>query len=384
MSLIAEKLDQAASLVRNAGVDAWLTLVRETSAGGDPALPFLIEGGLVWDSALVVFPDGRRIAAVGRYDADPLEQAGDWTEVVGYDLSLWPDLRRILAAASRVAVNFSESDVMADGLTVGMHRRLIANLPDIEFVSAEGIVGPLRGVKTPTEIARIQAAIAETDRMFGDIARAATLGTSEREIYDRVHHLAKTRGLKFSWDPAGDPIVNCGPNSMIGHGVPSPDIRLAKGQIFHVDLGLVKDGYSSDIQRCWFVGESIPSEVARAFEAVKKAINAAADTLKPGVKGVAVDAAARASIIGDGYPEYRHAVGHQVGRVAHDGGTLLGPAWERYGDTPLRAVQEGEVYTLELGVMVEGRGYLGLEEMVRVRSDGVEWLTDRQLDLPLL
>ncbi|RYG46958.1 aminopeptidase P family protein [bacterium] len=235
-----------------------------------------------------------------------------------------------------------------------------------------------------TEVRRIQAAIAETDRMFGDIVAVARPGVSEREIYDRVHHLAKARQLGFSWDPAGDPIVNCGPDSMIGHGIPSSHILLAKGQIFHVDLGLIKDGYSSDIQRCWFVGGEIPAEVADAFRAVKEAIDAAAARLKPGVRGVDVDAAARLSIKGAGYPEYMHAVGHQVGRVAHDGGAILGPAWERYGDTPFRPIREGEIYTLELGVVVEGRGYLGLEEMVRVGASGVEWLTDRQLDLPTL
>ncbi|RYG38746.1 aminopeptidase P family protein [bacterium] len=384
MDLISEKLDQATGLVQAAGVDAWLTLVRETSAGGDPVLPFLMEGGLVWDSALVVFPNGERTAIVGRYDAEPLEKAGHWSMVVGYDQSVWPDLKDALANAKKVAVNFSDNDVMADGLSHGMYRRLVANLPEISFVSAEGIVGPLRGVKTSTEVKRIHAAIAETDRMFGDIIAAAQPGTSEREIYDRVHHLAKARGLGFSWDPAGDPIVNCGPDSMIGHGIPSAAIRLSKGQIFHIDLGLVKEGYSSDIQRCWFVGDEIPPEVSQAFEAVVAAIDAAANVLRPGVKGVEVDAAARASITESGYPEHQHAVGHQVGRGAHDGGAILGPAWERYGDTPFRPVREGEIYTLELGVNVEGRGYLGLEEMVRVSQDGIEWLSDRQLDLPLL
>ncbi|RYG45852.1 aminopeptidase P family protein, partial [bacterium] len=127
MDLIAEKLAQASEFVRAAGVDAWLTLVRETSAGGDPVLPFLIEGGLVWDSALLVFPDGRSVAVVGRYDADPLRKAGHWSEVVAYDQSLWPELKRVLGDAGRVAINFSENDVMADGLAHGMYLRLVAH-----------------------------------------------------------------------------------------------------------------------------------------------------------------------------------------------------------------------------------------------------------------
>jgi Xaa-Pro aminopeptidase len=79
-----------------------------------------------------------------------------------------------------------------------------------------------------------------------------------------------------------------------------------------------------------------------------------------------------------------HALGHQVGRQAHDGGAVLGPTWERYGRTPYLPLREGEIYTVELGITVPGRGYLGLEEMVRVTADGIEWLSERQLSMPFL
>jgi Xaa-Pro aminopeptidase len=70
-----------------------------------------------------------------------------------------------------------------------------------------------------------------------------------------------------------------------------------------------------------------------------------------------------------------------VGRVAHDGGAILGPRWERYGSTPTVPVHEGEVYTLELGVDLPGRGYLGIEEIVVVTSVGCEFLSNRQMEV---
>jgi Xaa-Pro aminopeptidase len=73
-----------------------------------------------------------------------------------------------------------------------------------------------------------------------------------------------------------------------------------------------------------------------------------------------------------------------VGRIAHDGGAVLGPRWERYGRTPCIPIEADEVYTLELGITVPGRGYLGLEEMVRVTPDGLDWLTTPQTSVPLL
>jgi Xaa-Pro aminopeptidase len=250
------------------------------------------------------------------------------------------------------------------------------------------VVGALRGRKTPAEVAAIRSAIAETDEIFGLVDKEVRAGMSEREVYDKIQAEIDRRGLGYAWDRHGDPIVNSGPDSMIGHGIPSAEIRIAPGHIFHIDLGVVKNGYSSDIQSCWYVshpGETAPPEdVLKATDAVVGAITAGSQVLRPGALGWEVGAAARSFLVAAGYPEYLHAFGHQVGRMAHDGGAVLGPKWERYGDTPTTPTCENEIYTLELGVTVEGRGYLGIEEMVRLTADGVEWLTTRQLDMPLL
>lgn len=387
-----EKLEQAKALVRREGVDVWLTFVRETAGGGDPALGLILDGGLTWQSALMVTAKGETIAVVGNYDADPLIASGDWDRVIPYVQSVRPDLLSVLDEVCgpdpKIAVNYSLNDEKCDGLTHGMRLILEEILRGTRLegslVSAEAIVRDLRGIKSSTELARIEAAIAEGDRIFAEVPSFARRGVSERAIYDEIQRRMKERGLGFSWDPAGDPIVNSGPDSMIGHGVPSDQITLADGHIFHIDLGVIKDGYSSDIQRCWFVGTEIPAEVSAALEAVNAAISAGAAALRPGIPGHQVDAAARQELVARGYPEYLHALGHQVGRVAHDGGALLGPRWERYGNSPDVPIQAGEVYTLELGITVPDRGYLGIEEMVVVTPTGCRFLSERMLALPLL
>lgn len=392
MTLTREKLDQAGALVDEAGVDVWITFVRETAGGSDPVLPLILDGGLTWQSALLVGRGGRRIAVVGNYDADPLRASGDWHEVVPYVEGIREPLLELLdrlcGANPRIAVNFSPNDVKADGLTYGMYLLLEGYLAGTRFEgsleSAERLVGRLRGVKSPSELGRIRAAIAAGDAIFAEVPRFARRGVSELAIYDEIQRRMRASGLGFAWDEAGDPIVNSGPDSMAGHGIPSETITLQEGHVFHIDLGVVKDGYSSDIQRCWFVGKTVPDEVNAALAAVNAAIDAGAKALRPGVPGWQVDDAARATIVAQGYPEYLHAVGHQVGRVAHDGGTILGPRWDRYGDTPYREVESGEVYTLELGIDMPGRGYLGIEEMVLVTPDGCTFLSTRQATMPTI
>ena len=102
------------------------------------------------------------------------------------------------------------------------------------------------------------------------------------------------------------------------------------------------------------------------MDALWAAVDAGVAVLKPGAVGSDVDAAARETLVAAGFPEPMYALGHQLGRAAHDGGTLLGPRWDRYGTAPHGVVEEGNVFTLEFGTAVPGRGYIGLEEDVLV------------------
>ena len=154
------------------------------------------------------------------------------------------------------------------------------------------------------------------------------------------------------WQKNSCPAVDAGPDKEIGHAGPKPDIYTQKGHTLHFDFGVKLQGYCSDIQRMVFFGkeEDIPEELQHAFATIHEAITRAANFIKPGVKGFEVDKIARDHVLERGYEEYGHALGHQVGTRTHDGGTLLGPLWERYRDIPKGQVEEDQIYTLELNV----------------------------------
>ncbi|MGY5876068.1 MAG: M24 family metallopeptidase, partial [Candidatus Thorarchaeota archaeon] len=94
-----------------------------------------------------------------------------------------------------------------------------------------------------------------------------------------------------------------------------------------------------------------------------------------------VDSLARQFVVDSGYEEYQHALGHQVGRHAHDGGALLGPLWERYGDSPRGIVEVGNIFTLELYVTTENYGQMSLEEDILVTKSGCKYLSHPQTEL---
>jgi Xaa-Pro aminopeptidase len=236
---------------------------------------------------------------------------------------------------------------------------------------------------------RIQEAVDCAEASFEKTARYARPGRRETEIARFMREQAAEAEAVPAWDPRQCPIVCTGPESMPGHAFPSSKLKVERGRILHIDFGVRKGGYCSDLQRAWYVGEPgeerPPKPVLKAFETIVRAIHAAAKSLKPGVMGWEVDQVARQIVIEDGYAEYQHATGHQVGRSAHDGGCVLGPQWRRYGRTPHYKVERGNVFTLELGIDdVDGRGYLGLEEMVVVTKKGCEFLSNPQTALDVL
>jgi Xaa-Pro aminopeptidase len=65
----------------------------------------------------------------------------------------------------------------------------------------------------------------------------------------------------------------------------------------------------------------------------------------------------------------------------HDGAGILGPQWERYGDTPDYLLEEGQMYTVEPGVNVPGYGYFGFEGDVLVTNEGAVFLGKPPIDL---
>ncbi len=388
-SIQHEKLAQAVSILQELDVDCWLTFVRETTHNADPALPLVVPFNLTWHSAMLVTRSGYKVAIAGRYEVVNFQRMGGWDEIISYDQSIQPALIEVLdrLAPRQIAVNYSENDTAADGLSHGMYLTLQRYLEGKPYplVSAEQVLNRLRGRKTPGEIARIRAAVALTDDIINRITAFLKPGLTERQIADFIHAEYRKEGVIPSWDAGYCPTVTCGPDSPYGHVAPSDEYVVKPGQLVRIDQGVVLNDYISDIQRVWYIqpeGETdIPAPVQHAFDSVRAAIHAAKAALKPGVQGCTVDDAARATIVAAGYPEYQHAVGHGIGRTVHDGATLLGPRWERYGSTPYALVEANGCFTLELGVHVPGYGLVSLEEDVLVTDDGVEWLGHEQTEL---
>ncbi len=376
LELLAEKHAQAKSLMRQEGMDCWLTFSRE---GSDLLLPFVMGGDyLVGTAALMIFADGPTVAIVADYDA--LQVEGAFDQVIPYSLDWREPFRSVLSERNPavIGVNYAASDFGIDGLTHGMYLLLTETLKPMGFesrlASSEPVSGMVRAIKTPAEVERIRRACQITQRIFDDVTAMVKPGLTELEIYEMINERMQNYGVGPSWEASYCPAV-ASSKSRRGHAAPG-NVVIEPGDAFAVDFGVIYEGYASDMQRSWYFrksGETTPpAEMGHAFNAVRDGILLAAELLKPGMIGWDVDKPVRDLVSSRGYT-FTHALGHQLGRLCHDGGMVLGPNNARYSHRSGLKVEAGMVFTLEPCI-----NWVGLEDDVVVTDTGCEFLFPTQ------
>lgn len=393
MELTKEKIKQAVGILEEKDIDLWLTFARETSNNPDPILDLILGTSVTWHSAFFITRSGETVAIVGSLEVPLLQETGAYEEVIGFVGSIKEDLLAVLNRfdPKRIAVNYSVNSVMADGLSHGMWLTLTDYLKDTPFVArletSEEIIAALRGRKSETELNRISEACNIAQEILHMVTDFLRPGVTEKEVAAFIIKEVEKRGLELAWEPLHCPAVFTGPESAGAHAGPT-DRKVEPGHILNIDFGVKKDGYCSDLQRTWYMlregEESAPETVERGFRTIVEAIQKAADIVLPGKAGHEIDAVARGHIVDSGYEEYPHALGHQVGRVAHDAGGLLAPKWERYGNLPDLPLEVGQVYTLEPRLKVEGHGIATVEEEIVVTEYGYHYLSNPQTELYLV
>jgi Xaa-Pro aminopeptidase len=369
-------------IMERLGIDLWLTFTREGAL--DPIGSDIGTSGVVGRTAALFSRAGgrwRKVCIAASYDTTPIEAAGIYDEVIPYRKEgVGTHLKDVYdeLSPSKVAVNFSRDMPNCDGLTLGNYRYLQEWL-DPGFseavTSAEELIVSFRGRKIREEVEIIEKAVILTQRILGEALTRDVIKpgeTRESDVGDFIESKVKEAGYKVSFC-----MIMVGPDR--GHSFPTERV-IQPGDLLRTDFGIVIDDYHSDIQRTAYIlkdGETGPPEtIRRMWDVTYRANRAAMAALKPGNRARDVDAAARSLIVSEGFEEYPHAAGHEIGLSVHDVGPIIGPPWkERYGTAVEHLIEPGQVFAVEPMIYVDvpevgGVVQIGLEEDVVVGEDG--------------
>jgi len=248
-------------------------------------------------------------------------------------------------------------------LTVDQHKEWWEVAEGFELIPTKELVEEIRAVKDEDELDKIKQAIALADEAFAHIVGFIEPGMTERELAWELEVFMRTHGAARV---AFDLIVASGANGAMPHATVS-DRVIRAGEPIVIDLGAMIDGYNSDLTRTICIGQ--PGDKFREiYDIVLEAQQAAEGGIRPGMTGKEADDIARQIIEEAGYgDEFGHGLGHGVGLAVHEKPTLSKLSED--------VLTPGMVFTVEPGIYLPGWGGVRIEDLVVMREDGVEVLT---------
>jgi len=233
-----------------------------------------------------------------------------------------------------------------------------AAAPGYELVSADPVTAGCRAVKSAHELELMRLACEATCAVYKFIFENLREGMTEKAVSNLVELCYGKMQLR------GEAMVLLGPSAALPHGSKEPR-KLTEGDVVLLDDGCTVEGYSSDVTRTGVFGK--PTEkLQRAFEAVRKAQDAALEAARAGKLCGSVDDAARNAItaagFGPGYKFFTHRLGHGIGLDVHEHPYLV------HGSATV--LQPGMTFSNEPGIYIPGEFGIRCEDVMAITPDG--------------
>lgn len=311
---------------------------------------------------VAVFPEAEPFLICPKLDASDAKNSGWAFEIVGHtDIEnpwemIETRVKSRVDSVNRIAVEKQH-------LNVERYEELSGRFPSAAFVAAEEKMEQLRMIKDKEELAFLRKAAEYADFAVKTGAEAIREGKSELEILAEIEFEMKKQGIA---EMSFSTMVLTGKNAASPHGTPG-STKVKKGDLVLFDLGVVYEGYCSDITRTVAFGD-ISDQQREIYETVLKAEQAAVAAVKPGMMAKEIDLTARNIIAEAGYGNFfPHRLGHGLGISVHE--------YPGITETNELVLEEGMVFTIEPGIYVPDIAGVRIEDDVYVTADGVEILT---------
>lgn len=228
-------------------------------------------------------------------------------------------------------------------------------------------IGALRATKDQSEYQTLKASALLNDEAVAVGFAALKEGITEKQVARVIRDFYEERGADLQFC-----IVCFGPNGAYPHHHNS-DTALKPGDAVLIDAGCRLDGYPSDMTRVGSFG-NLPDGYEEVHGIVEQAVQAACAAARPGEIARDIDKAARDAIAAAGYGDrFLHRTGHGVGIDGHEPPYITA--------TSETVIEEGMVFSIEPGIYLPDRFGVRLEEVVIVRAEGAEILSEMPRDM---
>jgi Xaa-Pro dipeptidase len=312
--------------------------------------------------ALAVFSDAEPFLFCPQLDAKDAKNAGWEAEIIGYT-DVEEPWGKIKQSVDRRSVSVKKIAIEKEHMNVERYEKVTQNFSNPVVVSAEEKLRQLRMVKTEQELVKIREACRLADYAIQVGVSEIKEGKAEMDILAAIEFELKKAGIN---QMSFSTMVLTGKNGASPHGTPGMT-KVQKGDLVLFDLGVVYEGYCSDITRTVAFGD-INDKQKDIYDTVLKAQLAAVEASKPGALCSELDSIARRLITENGYGDYfPHRLGHGLGISIHEYPSLTEKA--------TLELKPGMVFTIEPGIYVPDVAGVRIEDDVLITENGYELLT---------
>lgn len=324
--------------------------------------PFLGHPGFVWyedGSYTLLVQDGQSAATAG-LAADPdMRVASYLSFTVDAPIAVHANMATLL---SQVLGGARRGPVGIECLQLPLHLHETLASVASSFEPIDGLLVPLRMVKTDEELLALRRNFSLTDVGHAAARHAVTVGAREIDVWTSVQGgIQRHAGKRVT---LGNDCVAGSRLANIGGWPGTAELRPHDSLI--LDLSTNVEGYWSD--SCMTYYASGPNPHQRELHALVLDALAYGETLlRPGVVARDVDANMRAFMERAGVAVYPHHSGHGVGVSPHEE-----PRLTPYDTVPL---EPGMVVMLEPGVYEPGVTAVRIEHAYLITDTGPERLT---------
>ena len=137
-------------------------------------------------------------------------------------------------------------------MTVDQYLHLKEKLPEVEFIPGSSIINKIKQIKTPEELEGYKKSCEVTCAIQKEFFDNLKEGMTEIEMNAFIHAAAKRHGAEGHMF---EPITLIGSNASLCHGFPT-ERKLQKGDFVLLDMGVIYNGYMSDVTRTAVFGKA--------------------------------------------------------------------------------------------------------------------------------
>lgn len=301
---------------------------------------------------------------------------GHWLEAHQREVSpLWVANVSTDASGSTDAIALAINAIRKSGLTIKRIGVELAFLPldagitlkdafpGTEIKDAIYVLERLRAVKAPAELAKLRTASEMVIEAMLEVIAHHGPGSAKAAMAEALRIAEVKRGLTFEYC-----LIACGAN----HNRAPSDARWQEGDVLSLDSGGNFQGYIGDVARMALLGQpdNELNDLLSEIEAIQRAVFA---SIRPGVMGGEIYAAAERSLQRSGQREIIEFLAHGIGLVSHEAPRLTATGPVPYDDPDARRpLETGMVISVETAMKHPRRGFIKLEDTLAVTKTGYE------------